>query len=168
MTAKLNIQNFTSTGASSARTFRAELQSVNHAGRWVLVPEAVASSFEGKRPAVRGKVNGVAFRSRLAVYGGKSFLGFAAAIRSQAKISLGDMLNIELEADYAAREVDVPVGLQSALKANPAAQATFDRLPFSCRKEYVVWIESAKRDETRSRRITEAVALLVAGKKTPR
>ena len=147
--------------------FKAELQAANEAGRWVLVPEAVAASFAIKRPAVKGTVNGIAFRSRLSVYGGKTYLGFTAPVRRDAGAELGDRLAIALEADDTPREVDVPVGLQSALAAQPAALAIYEGLSFSHRKEYARWIADAKREETRERRIGKTVEMLLAGRKTP-
>ena len=168
MIAKRRISNVKSPRASKTRVFRTELQSANGAGRWSLVPEVVANSFVSKRPAVRGTVNSVPFRSRLAVYSGKSYLGFTAAIRSQAQISLGDMLQIELESDDAPREIELPSELKAVLTINPMAKAAFEKLSFTCRKEYVVWISSAKREETRERRVKEALTLLAVGKKTPR
>ena len=147
-----------------AMRFKAELQSANEAGRWVLVPESVASSFSSKRPPVRATVNGVEFRSRLSVYGGKSYLGFTAAVRKAAGISLGDVLDISLEVDDEPREVEMPSALTVALEANPEAAAVFSRLAFTHRKEYARWIAEAKRDDTRQRRVTQALDMIRANK----
>jgi hypothetical protein len=151
-----------------AMRFKAELQSANEAGRWVQVPESVASSFSSKRPPVRATVNGVSFRSRLSVYGGKSYLGFTAAVRKAAGISLGDVLDISVEVDDEPREVELPSALTVALEANPDAAAVFSGLAFTHRKEYETWIAEAKRDETRERRVVKAIEMLTAGTKTPR
>jgi uncharacterized protein YdeI (YjbR/CyaY-like superfamily) len=43
----------------------------------------------------------------------------------------------------------------------------FDALSFTHRKEYVRWIDEAKRDETRERRLAKAVEMLRDGIKTP-
>ena len=59
----------------------------------------------------------------------------------------------------------VPQDLRAALDANPAAAATFDGFPPSCRREYLEWIAEAKRDETRSKRVAQAVEWLAEGKK---
>jgi hypothetical protein len=148
--------------------FTAELQSENEAGRWVLVPDKVAAAFDSRRPAVRGVVNGVAFRSRLAVYGGQSYLGFTAALRTQAGISLGDILDIELEADTEPQVVELPDALIAALSTNPVAAAAFEALAYTHRKEYASWIADAKRDETRQRRVAKAIEMLTSGTRTPR
>jgi uncharacterized protein YdeI (YjbR/CyaY-like superfamily) len=52
-------------------------------------------------------------------------------------------------------------------RRNPATRATFDKLSFTHRREYVRWIEEAKREETRARRVTKAVEMLREGVKTP-
>lgn len=52
----------------------------------------------------------------------------------------------------------------AALRATPAAHATFDAFPPSHRREYVEWIAEAKREDTRARRIAQAVAWLAEGK----
>jgi hypothetical protein len=53
----------------------------------------------------------------------------------------------------------------TALGKAPAARATFDNFPPSCRRDYVEWIAEAKKDETRDKRIATAIEWLSAGKK---
>jgi len=59
----------------------------------------------------------------------------------------------------------LPAYLAKALKANPQAWSFFERLAPSCRRHYVVWIHSAKRPETREKRIRKSMILLTAEKK---
>jgi uncharacterized protein YdeI (YjbR/CyaY-like superfamily) len=53
-----------------------------------------------------------------------------------------------------------PADLTRALDADPAVRAAYDRLAYSHRREHVLAIESAKKPETRARRIEKAVAVL--------
>lgn len=62
------------------------------------------------------------------------------------------------------RVVTVPPVFLKAIKANKKAHAAFEKFPYSHKKEYVQWITEAKRDETRDRRITQAVDWIAAGK----
>jgi uncharacterized protein YdeI (YjbR/CyaY-like superfamily) len=62
-------------------------------------------------------------------------------------------------------ELAAPEDLRTALDATPAAAATFDAFPPSCRREYVEWVVEAKRPETRAKRIAEAVSWMAAGKR---
>lgn len=58
----------------------------------------------------------------------------------------------------------LPPYIQEGLQRQPAAWEYFQRLAPSCRRQYVGWIDSAKRQETKLRRLQEAIALLTAGK----
>ena len=60
---------------------------------------------------------------------------------------------------------DLPAYLAKALKANSKAWAFFRELAPTYRRDFVVWIHTAKRSETRERRIRESIALLAARKK---
>ena len=62
-------------------------------------------------------------------------------------------------------EVEVPVELAAALKKNKAARKAFDGFAPSHRREYIAWVASAKRDETRAKRVTQTVDWLVEGKR---
>lgn len=61
--------------------------------------------------------------------------------------------------------LNTPDDFQKALRQNSKAMAFFDRLAPSYRKQFLGWIEVAKRPETRERRIHESVTLLQAGRK---
>lgn len=58
----------------------------------------------------------------------------------------------------------VPSELAAALAAMPAAQATFEAFPPGQRREYIEWITEAKRDDTRQRRLAQAVEWMAEGK----
>jgi uncharacterized protein YdeI (YjbR/CyaY-like superfamily) len=60
---------------------------------------------------------------------------------------------------------DAPPELRAALDLNPVAAATFEAFPPSCRREYVEWVEEAKRPETRARRVAQAVEWMAEGKR---
>ena len=59
----------------------------------------------------------------------------------------------------------MPEDFASALAGNARANATFDGLAPSHRREYLEWITGAKREETRAKRIAQAVEWLAEGKK---
>lgn len=60
---------------------------------------------------------------------------------------------------------ETPEDLAAALKKNRAAQATFDAFPPSCKREYIEWIVEAKREETRAKRLAQAVEWMAEGKR---
>jgi uncharacterized protein YdeI (YjbR/CyaY-like superfamily) len=61
-------------------------------------------------------------------------------------------------------EAAVPSDLAAALKKNRKAAATFESFPPGHRREYVTWITEAKREETRAKRVAQAVEWLAEGK----
>jgi len=58
----------------------------------------------------------------------------------------------------------LPAYIQTALNKHPAALRHFEALPPAERRRYFAWIESAKKEETKARRLNEAIRLLAAGK----
>ncbi len=59
----------------------------------------------------------------------------------------------------------IPDYIEHALRARPAAWNHFEGLAPSYRRMYIAWIGSAKRQETKRRRLQEAIGLLAAGRK---
>ena len=64
----------------------------------------------------------------------------------------------------APKPVTVPAALAAALKKNKKAQAAFEALPPSHKREYCEWIADAKTDETRERRLATALDWITQGK----
>lgn len=62
-------------------------------------------------------------------------------------------------------ELAMVPAFQAALDANSAAKATYEGFPPSCRREYLEWVVEAKRDETRDKRIAQAVEWMAEGKR---
>ena len=58
----------------------------------------------------------------------------------------------------------LPAYIQAALRKHPAALRHFEALAPSHRRRYLGWIESAKREETKLRRLKEAIRLLAAAR----
>ena len=67
--------------------------------------------------------------------------------------------------DYINRTIEVPSELQQLFNKNKPAAVFFDSLAFTHRREYVEWIVSAKRAETKTRRLETTMEKLIAGKK---
>lgn len=60
--------------------------------------------------------------------------------------------------------LDTPVYLLDALEGDPKAKEIFESRSNSFRKEYIIWITDAKTEETREKRITEALMWIAEGK----
>lgn len=63
------------------------------------------------------------------------------------------------------RRIPIPPDLRLALTGNEKARENFERLAPSYRRHYVAWIATAKKEETRLRRLKEALARLAKNKK---
>lgn len=151
---------------SDVHRFRSELQAARGGGSTFVVPPEVAAALgPAKRPPVRVTVGGHTFRTRIAVYGGESLIGVSKANRAAAGIDIGDGFEVEIALDTEPREIVVPEDLAAALAEDPAAGETFAGLSFSHRREYVLWIEEAKRPETRERRVADTVQRLRSGER---
>jgi len=128
---------------------------------FIRVPAAVLTALgEEKRMPVKVTINGYAYRSRIAVYGGQSYLGLRREVREAAGVVSGDQLTVSLEYDAELRTVDLPEGLRSALAASAEAAAAFDKLSYTRKKELVQWVTGAQRAETQQRRMAQAMAML--------
>ena len=112
-------------------------------------------------------VNGYTFRTTTMRYGGVDFVGFNRVVREQAELEPGDVVTLTIEADREERVVTVPDDLAAALRSAPDASRVFEGLSYTHRKEYVRWIEEAKRDETRRSRVQKTIGMLRAGTKHP-
>ena len=145
--------------------FEAELLVEGRTATYVVVPLDVRAVFGAARPPVRARINGAEVRTTLAPYGDRWYLPVNRAFRTAAGVAAGETVVVELEPDREPRSVTVPDDLAAALAAAPAAaRERFEALSFSHRREYVEWIEEAKRPETRARRIAGALERLVVGK----
>ena len=81
-----------------------------------------------------------------------------------ARIGEG-VLETEESSKPRAKELVTPEYLEEALRANVKAWENFNRLAPSYRRQYIGWIRNAKKEETRSRRIREAISLLSRNEK---
>jgi uncharacterized protein YdeI (YjbR/CyaY-like superfamily) len=72
---------------------------------------------------------------------------------------------VHFEPDSANRKVEIPPYLADALAAHPKAQESFAGYSYSHQKEYVDWINSAKKAETRAARIEKAMDMLADKKR---
>jgi len=127
--------------------------------------DIVAALGTSKRPAVRVSIGGHTYRSTVASMGGRFMLPLSAENRRNADVAAGDEVIVGLELDAEPRAVTRPSDLARALEAAPAAESFFSDLSYSHQLAYVAWIESAKKAETRERRVGQAIAMLGEGKK---
>jgi uncharacterized protein YdeI (YjbR/CyaY-like superfamily) len=92
---------------------------------------------------------------------------FWAELKAAGLLTKAGLAAAPTDNTYAPRPAipDLPAYIAKALKANPKAWTFFQELAPGYRRHFVGWIHTAKRPETREKRIRESIALLAAGKK---
>ena len=150
-------------------TFDAVLIRPEGVGTWTFlnIPAQVSNTFGSKgQVRVKGTINGYPFQSTALPMGdGTHYLVVAKDIREHIAVSPGDTVKVTMQLDPGQRVVQIPDDLLQALLSQPEAKERFEKMPYSHQKEYVSWITSAKRVETRQRRIEQAIALILQGSK---
>jgi len=128
------------------------------------VPSEVLESLgPGKRLPVRVTVGGYTYRSTVGVMGGRAKIPLSAANRESAGVAGGDEVEVDVELDTAPREVALPADLAEAIAGDTSARQFFDGLSASRKREFVDWIEQAKKAETRQQRVEKAATKLRDG-----
>lgn len=129
------------------------------------IPEEVIEGLgSGKRPPVTITINGHTYRTTAVRMGGQFYVPLNAENREAAGVAAGDHITVDIENDAAPREVTLPDDLEAAFDDD--ARTAYDALSYTHRKEWVRWVEEAKKPETRATRIEKTVAGLKAGRKT--
>lgn len=142
-------------------TFRTTILTAGKTATGIEVPPDVIDSLGGgKRPPVRVTMNGFTYRSTVAVMSGKFMVGVNADNRAAAGVAGGDIVDVTIELDDQPRVVEVPADFAKALAQHKGAQAAFDKLSYTHKREHVTAVESAKKPETRERRIAKAIEQL--------
>ncbi len=115
------------------------------------------------RVPVRGTINGFPFRSSLMPMGGCHMMPVNKTLRDGAGVRAGDIVDVVMERDEEERTVAAPALLKKALTKNTVAKANWEKMAFTHKKEMAIWIEGAKQEETRARRLRKAMHVLEQG-----
>lgn len=91
---------------------------------------------------------------------GNHYMGLKTAIVKELGKSAGDIVNVTLEIDTEERVVEIPPELKRLLSKNKKEKDYFDSLSYTHRKEYVEWIISAKKEETKKSRLEKMMKML--------
>ena len=154
---------------SPVQKFKIKLQGMDNMETAVFcVPFDVQEAFGTRaRVPVCGTINGFAYRSSIMNMGSGHMMVVNRELREGAKVKAGDTVEIVMQRDTAPRVVESPPDFKEALGGNKKAKSLFDKLSYTHQKEYVRWITSAKREETRKSRIERAIEMLSEGVRTP-
>src|SRR5205085_2488324 len=93
-----------------------------------------------KRFPVTTTINGHTWRSTVVRMRGEFLLGLSKATRAEAGVQTGETVEVEMALDSDDRQVELPDALAQALARDATAQAAFDRLAFTHRREFARWV----------------------------
>lgn len=88
-------------------------------------------------------------------------IGLNKKVREAIGKGPGDFVDVLIVEDKEERTVEIPVDFATAMGKNGNSKEVFDKLSFTHRNEYVEWINSAKKKETRENRINKAIDRLL-------
>ena len=149
------------------KKFETILTTYDISGAWTFltVPFDVEKEYGSKaKVQVKGTIDGLPYQSTLLpLGGGKHNLVVKKEIREKIEKEAGDMVSVTMEKDTSKRIVVAPKDFRNAM--DQQSGEFFDGLAPSYKKAYVKWFKSAKKEETRQRRISKAVDLLSNRKK---
>jgi hypothetical protein len=146
-----------------AKHFTVELERVQKTATMFRVPFDLKEAFGRARPPVKVTIRGHTWRTTPGVYGGVGHVVVNRAVKAATGVDAGERVRVTMELDSAPRTVRVPADLRAALAADEAAKQAFAHMSFTHRREYVDWVEEAKRPETRARRIAATVERVRTG-----
>lgn len=143
-------------------SFTAEIK--KHEGKdatYIEVPLDIEKEFGAKRVKVKVKFDGIDYRGSIVKMGLPCYMiGITKEIRSKIGKTYGDAISIELEKDEEDRVIELPTEFKEKLIQNDAAYKFYGSLSYSQQRKYYQWITSAKKEETKIKRMKEAVEKL--------
>jgi len=131
---------------------------VANASSFVAIPAEVVARYgaRGRIPVVATFDEAAPYRGSMSPMGGRHLLLVLREVQERIGKTAGDAVHLRLELDTAPRRVELATDVEAALLAGDALDA-FRAVSFSHQRQYALWIESAKRAETRAARIATTV-----------
>ena len=152
-------------------TFEARLQrpAATKAASWsfLILPRSASAKLPTRgMTSVEGTINGQSFRATLEPDGQKShWLKVSKKLRESAGAEPGEIVHLEITPSSEELEARVPADLRRALAAAPKAKSVWADISASARRDWISWVTSAKKQETRTRRVESACDMLAGGKR---
>ena len=137
------------------------------AWRFVVLPAAASAKLPTRSMVtVDGTLSGAPFQATLEPDGqGSHWLKVARALYEAAGVEAGDTVALDIAPVAREPEPKVPADLRAALAAHAGARATWADVTPVARRDWIHWITSGKKAETRGKRIATAIDMLASGKR---
>lgn len=128
---------------------------------YIEIPFDVEKEFGAKRVKVVASFDGIEYRGSIVKMGLPCYMiGLTKEIRNKLGKEAGDSIVVEVKKDEEVREIVLPEDVKKELVQNKEALEFYESLSYSGKRKYYQWITSAKKAETREKRIHEAVEKL--------
>ncbi len=154
----------------SAPLFRPKSSEKDASWTFLNLPKEASAKLRSRgRVAVEGTINGSDFQATLDPDGkGGHWLKVERKLREAAGAATGDVVTLEIAPMEEEPEPMVPADLRKALASAPAkAREAWSDITPAARRDFIHWIVSGKRAETRVLRIDKACDMLAKGKRRP-
>lgn len=134
---------------------------------FIVLPRAASDALPTRAMvSVDGTLAGEPFQATLEPDGqGGHWLKIDSALRGKAGVAAGDSVAFTMTPVAEEPEPALPADLRDALAAVPAARATWDDITAVARRDWIHWIGSGKKAQTRITRIGTACDMLAKGKR---
>ena len=109
------------------------------------------------RAPVVVQIGGFSYRSTIAAMGGPYFIPLRKSNREAAGVEIGHEIEVTVTLDEAPRIVELPDDLEKQIRLIAGGVEAWEKASYTHRREYVEAINTAKRPETRAKRIELAL-----------
>ena len=121
------------------------------------VPFDLEEAFGRARPPVKVTIRGHTWRTTPGVYDGIGHVVVNRAVKAATGVDAPERVRVDDGARHGAEDGERPGGPPRSARCRRGRQKAFSKLSYTHRREYVDWVEEAKRPETRTRRIAATV-----------
>ncbi len=146
--------------------FQAKIEKNEKGGAYVIIPFDIEEKYAKKRLKVKATFDGEPYRGSISKYGTPFyFLIVLKDIRAKINKDVGDIITVTFQEDTEPRIVEIPKDVELLFNENQEAKDIYLKLSYTHKKEYIQWINQAKKETTRERRKLKMIEMLLSKKK---
>ncbi len=131
-------------------------------GAYIEIPFNVEEIFGAKRVKVKATFDGVPYRGSIVKMGTEChIIGVTKDIRKKINKDIGDYVKVTVEKDEEERKINLPEDFKIRIEESNEVYDFWNSLSYSNQKKYVDYIDSAKKEETRKKRVEDSINKLI-------
>ncbi len=144
--------------------FHGIIENAGGGGAFILFPFDTMALFGEKNliPVIVTYDNKIEYRGRIANMGKGPMIPILKDIRIQLGKEFGDSVWVQVVLDTQERKIEIPMWLKSVFVQHSGTEATFKKWSYTQQKENIRFIEEAKREETKLKRMQALIDKLIA------